>query len=87
MFIAGLDIAPDTTQSDTETSEDDRILGLQHDPFLLLAKRLREVLQEKSIKKGTVWVGDTDRAGPGFRILLVDKVRRKFVGWLNSQLK
>jgi len=75
MFIAGLDVAPDTTQSDTETSEDDRILGkrLQGDPFVLLAKRLREVLQDKSIKKGAVWVGDTDRAGPGFRMLLVDK--------------
>lgn len=77
MFIAGLDMVPDTSQSDTETSEDDRILGkrLQGDPFILLAKRLREVLQETSIKKGTIWVGDTERAGPGFRILLVDKVR------------
>jgi hypothetical protein len=79
MFIAGLDLAPDTTQSDTETSEDDRILGkrLQGDPFVLLANRLREVLQENSIKKGAVWVGETDRAGPGFRILLVDKVREE----------
>ena len=82
MFIAGLDVAPDTTQSDTETSEDDRILGkrLQGDPFVLLAKRLREVLQDKSIKKGAVWVGDTDRAGPGFRMLLVDKVREELSG-------
>ncbi|KAF8511539.1 Gryzun, putative trafficking through golgi-domain-containing protein [Gautieria morchelliformis] len=75
MFIAGLDVPPNNTQSDTDTSEDDRILGkrLQGDPFVLLTKRLREVLQEKSIKKGTVWVGDPDRAGPGFRMLLVDK--------------
>jgi hypothetical protein len=80
MFVAGLDAAPDNTQSDTDTSEDDRILGkrLQGDPFVLLTKRLREALQEKSIKKGTVWVGDADRAGPGFRMLLVDKVREVF---------
>ena len=76
MFIAGLDVAPDATQSDTDTSEDDRILGkrLQGDPFLLLAKRLQEVLKDKSIRKGTVWVSDADRAAPGFRMLLVDKV-------------
>ena len=75
MFIAGLD-APSTQQSDTESSEDDRILGkqLQPDPFIMLTKRLRDVLLEKSMKKGTIWVGDTDRVGPGFRMILVDKV-------------
>ncbi|KAF8584313.1 hypothetical protein K439DRAFT_1633686 [Ramaria rubella] len=75
MFIAGLDATADPPHSDTETSEDDRILGkrLQADPFLALVKRLRDVLFEKSIKKGTVWVGDAERAAPGFRMLLVDK--------------
>ena len=82
MFVAGLDVAPDSTKSDNDTSEDDRILGkrLQSDPFVLLMKRLREVLQDKSIKKGTVWVGDTDSIGPGFRMLLVDKVREECDG-------
>ncbi|KAF8514641.1 Foie gras liver health family 1-domain-containing protein [Hysterangium stoloniferum] len=75
MFIAGLDTPVETPPSDTETSEDDRILGkrVQDDPFILLTKRLRDVLLEKSAKKGTIWVGDAERTDPAFRMILVDK--------------
>ncbi|KIJ31271.1 hypothetical protein M422DRAFT_267076 [Sphaerobolus stellatus SS14] len=58
MSVAGLDGPSDTALSDTETSEDDRVLAktLQNDPFVSLMKRLREALQEKSVKKGTICV-------------------------------
>jgi len=76
MFVAGLDGAPDPPPSDAEMSEDDRVLGksVQSDAFASLTKRLREALQEKSVNKGTIWIGDAGRAEPGFKIVMVDKV-------------
>lgn len=76
MFVAGLEKFAAPAGSE-ETSEDDRVLGKQLliDPFASLAKRLKDSLLEKSVKKGTIWMNGTDRAQPSFRIIFVDKVR------------
>ncbi|KAF8578622.1 hypothetical protein K439DRAFT_1527776 [Ramaria rubella] len=50
---------------------------LQADPFLMLGKCLQNVLFKKSIKKGTVWLGDAEPTAPGFGMLLVDKNEEK----------
>ncbi|GJJ08598.1 hypothetical protein Clacol_002817 [Clathrus columnatus] len=74
MFAAGLEKFASTAGSE-ETSEDDRVLGKQLllDPFIVLATRLKDTLLEKSVKKGTIWMSDADRAQPSFRVIFVDK--------------
>lgn len=77
MFVAGLErfVAPAGSE---ETSEDDRILSKQlllSDPFISLAKRLKDTLAERCVKKGTIWMTDDDRAQPSFRVVFVDKAR------------